>query len=50
MAKKRSPKKRNPKPDPGLLPMPVNAPPENTKINPLDPPPPQNGGGKTKDA
>ena len=46
MAKKRSPKKQATRPDPDpLLPLPLEAPPGNTKIDPLDPPPPQEGGG-----
>jgi hypothetical protein len=46
MAKKRSSKKtpRKRKPGKGVPPAP-KAPPEDTKVKPLDPPPPAGGGG-----
>jgi hypothetical protein len=45
MAKKQFPKK--PEPKPNELPVAENAPPEDSKIKPLDPPPPGAGGGTT---
>ncbi len=47
MAKKQSPKPDNPKPDPSKLPVKEHAPPEDSKIKPLDPPPPGEGDGAT---
>ncbi len=47
MANQQSSKPDDPKPDPGNLPAPENAPPEDSKVKPLDPPPPGEGGGTT---
>lgn len=48
MAKKRSPKEKKPIkpwPDPGMPPAREKAPPEDSKVRPLDPPPPPEEGG-----
>ena len=44
-----SPQKPDPEQDPGELPTPAYAPPENVKIGPLDPPPPKDGGETTRE-
>jgi len=45
MANKQSPKPNDPKLDPDKRPVKENAPPEDSKVKPLDPPPPGEGGG-----
>ncbi len=47
MAKKQFPQPNDPKPDPNKSPVRENAPPEDSKVKPLDPPPPPGEGGGT---
>ena len=47
MANKQSPQPNDPQRDPNELPVSENAPPEDSKIKPLDPPPPPGAGGGT---